>query len=87
MTWTSQIFSFFINVDPTNNPREAFEAAIRTNLHKASNIEEHKLPKFKCRFSMPFTIDATSHRTAMKAYNLQCARKDIHQLCQYIEKE
>ena len=28
----------------------------------------------------------TNHHTAMKAYDLQCARKDIHQLHQYIEK-
>ena len=71
MTWTSQIFSFFINVDPINNPREAFEAAIRTNLHKANNIEEHKLPKFKCRFSSPFTINVTTDHTATKVYDLQ----------------
>ena len=77
---------FFITVDLINNPCEAFEASIRTSLPKANNIKEHKLPKFQCRFSSPFTIDATYHRTAMKVYGLQCARKDIHQLCQYIEK-
>ena len=45
---------FFINVDPINNPREAFETSIRTNLGKANNIEEHKLPKFQYLLSSPF---------------------------------
>ena len=53
---------------------------------KANNIEEHKLPKFQCRFSSPFAIDTTNHRIAMKVYDLQCMRKDIHQIHQYIEK-
>ena len=61
---------FFINVDPINNPREAFEASMRTNLRKAINIEEHKIPKFQSPFSSRFTIDDTDHHTATKAYNL-----------------
>ena len=77
---------FFININLINNPWEAFEASIQTNLCKANNIKEHKLPKFQCRFSSPFAIDATNHRTATKAYDLQCARKDICQSRQYIEK-
>ena len=39
---------FFINVDLINNPREAFQASIRTNLCKANNIKEHEIPKFQC---------------------------------------
>ena len=77
---------FFINDDLINIPQEAFEASIQTNLHKANNIEEHELPKFQCRFSSPFTIDATNHHTATKVYSLQCTRKDICQLHQYIEE-
>ena len=35
---------------------------------------------------MPFTINTTNHHIATKAYDLQCARKDVRQLHQYIEK-
>ena len=77
---------FFINVDLINNPQGSFEASVRTNLCKANNIKEHKIPKFQSLFSSPSLSMTPTIALPLKLMISNAPGKDAHQLCQYIEK-
>lgn len=85
--WTEDVvstvsFGFFVNHDPTNEPKSSFETKIRNKIASTTKTSKNKIPNFKCTFTAP-SIDHNGMKLRCKAFDIQCERqhsKDFHKL-------